>query len=53
MAGENQLHLRCNACKPCRYVMTERKVFTTFAVLLAGAIFTGSIYTILRIYQPP
>ena len=53
MAGGYQLHRRCNLCRTCRYVMTPRRVCTTFGDLLARENFCGTIYTILHIDQPP
>ena len=53
MAGGNQPHRRCSPCITCRYVTTLRRVYTRFGALLALAISTGAIYTILLIHQPP
>ena len=53
MAGGNQPHLRCKPCKTCRCVTARRRVYMTFGVSLAPAIFTGAISTILRAHQPP
>ena len=42
-----------DATKICRYVTVPRRVYRTLGVLLALAIFTSAIYTILLIHQPP